>query len=93
MSSLDHQLDRLLRAAAQAPRALAAEPPPGFATRVLAHSAPPPDFAAAGAVFRCALGIGCALMLVSVAVSYHLLSAPVSVEVAIANSAIGVNLP
>ena len=45
MSSLDHQLDRLLRAAAQAPRALAAEPPPGFATRVLAHSAPPPDFA------------------------------------------------
>ena len=52
-----------------------------------------PAFDAAGAVFRCALAIGCALMLVSVALSSHMLAAPVGVEVAIANSAIGVNLP
>ena len=93
MSSLDYRLERLLKAAALAPRETVAGLPPGFATRVLAHAAPAPDFDAAGAVYRYALAVGCALMLVSVAVGYHLFAVPVSVEVAIANSAIGVNLP
>ena len=93
MNSLDHRLDRLLKAAAKMPWELPAEPPLGFETRVLARCAPPSNFDATGAVFRYALAIGCALMLVSVAVGYSLLSTPVSVEVAIANSAIGINLP
>jgi len=93
MSAFDQRLERLLQAAALAPREISAGLPPGFATRVLAYAAPAPAFDAAGAVFRCALAIGCALMLVSVALSYHMLAAPVGVEVAIANSAIGVNLP
>lgn len=93
MHALDHQLDRLLKAAALSPREIPAGAPYGFATRVLAQCAPVPDFDATGAAFRYALAIGCALMLVSVAVGYHLFAAPVSVEVAIANSAIGINLP
>jgi hypothetical protein len=92
MSSFDQRLERLLHAAALAPREMPAGMPPGFATRVLAHAAPA-AFDTSGAVFRFALALGCALMMVSVAVSHHLLTAPVSVEVAIANSAIGVNLP
>ena len=93
MKALDPRLDRLLKAAALAPREILDGPPPGFATRVLAHCAPAPEGDILGAVFRYALAIGCAVMLVSVAMSYHLLAMPVSVEVAIANSAIGANLP
>lgn len=93
MSSFDQRLERLLQAAALAPREMPAGLPSGFATRVLAHVAPAPDFDTSGAVFRFALAIGCALMMVSVAVTVHLLAAPDSVEVAVANSAIGVNLP
>lgn len=92
MSPLDHQLHRLFKAAAQAPRAVPAMPL-GFATRVLALAAPAGNGEAIAAIFRYALGIGCALMLMSVAVSYRLQATPVGVEVAIANSAIGVNLP
>ena len=92
MSPLDHQLHRLFAAAAQAPRDTPTMPL-GFATRVLALAAPGSNSETVAAIFRYALGIGCALMLMSVAVGYRLQATPVGVEVAIANSAIGVNLP
>ena len=59
MSPLDHQLHRLFKAAAQAPRAVPAMPL-GFATRVLALAAPAGNGEAIAAIFRYALGIGCA---------------------------------
>ncbi len=93
MSTFDPRLDRLLHAAALSPRELPDGLPSGFVTRVLALCAPAPDRDLTGVVFRYALAVGCALMLACVAVGYRLLTAPVSVEVAVANSAIGINLP
>ena len=97
MKEIDDRLRRLLESAATSPREIPDEPPFGFATRVLAslHTASPADDAIlfTEVLFRRALACGIAVMLLTVAASYHSLTASAGTEVEIANSAIEASLP
>ncbi len=94
MPKIDHQLRRLLKAAAAAPRVSGAVP---FAleTRVLAHwrSSPAEEAAEIPAgLFRWAVMAAGLVMLVSIALNYRAIETDPPSELAIADYAITMNL-
>ncbi len=83
MNSLDHKLDRLLKAAAKAPRPAADEAPFGMATRVLAEWRAPaqPDAGDFLLVwFRRAALCACALTLAGLVWNYGASASPGGAE-------------
>ena len=97
MKEIDDCLRRLLKSAATSPREIPDEPPFGFATRVLASlhidSSADEEALFIEVLFRRALACGVAVMLLTVAASYHTLTASAGTEEEIANSAIETSLP
>ena len=97
MKEIDDCLRRLLKSAATCPSVIPDEPPIGFATRVLAslRAASPADEEPVftEVLFRRVLACSIAVMLLTVAASYHTLTASAGTEEEIANSAIETSLP
>lgn len=97
MNSTQHQLNRLLAAAARAPRALSDEVPFALEAKVMASWRRLP--AGAGEIphlllpfLRRAAVCACLLMLLSIAFSYRDIIAGENVEATLANSAVDLSL-
>ncbi len=96
MNPINHHWQRLLKAAAQAPRHPASELPFGFEARLLAgwksSWAAPDDSLLLLMLLRRAFFCACLMMLLSVAVNYRSLLNSTPSELAIADSAIKMSL-
>ena len=95
MKPLDHQLDRLLKSAAAAPRPAPGEAPFPLEARVLAGwrgLAPGEGGDFFVAWFRRAAIFGCTLALASLAWTYHERANPAGGEMAIADSAMNMGV-
>jgi len=95
MNKSDHDLKRLLKAAAQAPRAICAEIPFDLERRVLAlwrsGAAAVDDFFSPLPLYRRALAFACALVIVALAFYCWELSEQPSDDVVIINSPVTLN--
>ncbi len=95
MPKIDHQLQRLLKAAAAAPRRAPGAAPFALETRVLGRWRAASAEEAAGipaGIFRWAVLAAGLVMLVSIALNYRVIATEPANELAIADYAIAMNL-